>query len=155
MDYEIVGKCASRILYNNVDVETVLEDAMAELGHTKDSIHYPFAKDILRDLIHEKLHPYDCLVEELSKHHNVTEISEEDYNLGNFPPIKSGKGLEKHFYVTEVSAESYNLEVSTLEKSGKELEKPTNVREVQDFLPLEKSKNLNRKDRRKAKKRGY
>jgi len=131
MDYEmehaIVGKCAAKILYHNADVETVLEDAMTELGHTKDSIHYPFAKDILRDLIHQKLNPYDCLVEELSKHHNVTEISEEDYNLGNFPPIKSGK----------------------------ELEKPTNVREVQDFLPLEKSKNLNRKDRRKAKKRGY
>jgi len=127
MDYEIehaiVGMCAARILYHNVGIETVLEDAMSQLGHTKDSVHYPFAKDILRDLIHQKLNPYDCLVEELSKHHNVTEISEEDYNL----------------------------KVSTLEKSGKESEKQTGVTAVQDFFPVGKSKKQSRQDRRKAK----
>ena len=150
MDYEmehaIVGMCAARILYHNVDIETVLEDALSQLGHTKKSAHYPFAKETLRDLIHQKLNPYDCLVEELSKHHNVTEISEESYNLGNFPPIKSEKYLEKPIKVVEV------WDYFAVKKSKKGLEKQTKVAEVQDLVPVGKSKKQNRKDRRKAKK---
>ena len=145
MDYEIVGKCAAKILYHNADLETILEDAMTELGHEKNSVHYPFAKDILRDLIYEKLNPYDCLVEELSKHHKVTEISEESYNLGNFPPIKSEKYLEKPTKVVEV------WDYFAVKKSKKESEKRTGVTEVQDLVPVGKSKKQNRKDRRKAK----
>ena len=146
MEHEIVGMCAARILYHNVDIETVLEDALSQLGHTKDSVHYPFAKDILRDLIHQKLNPYDCLVEELSKHHNVTEISEESYNMDNFPPIKSEKYLEKPTKIVEV------WDYFAVKKSKKESEKQTGITAVQDFVPVGKSKKQNRKDRRKAKK---
>ena len=145
IEHEIVGMCAARILYHNVDIETVLEDALSQLGHTKDSIHYPFAKDILRDLIYEKLNPYDCLVKELSKHHNVTEISEEDYNLKVSTLEKSGKELEKPTKVVEV------WDYFAVKKSKKESEKQTGITAVQDLVPVGKSKKQNRKDRRKSK----
>jgi len=145
IEHEIVGMCAARILYHNVDIETVLEDALSQKGHTKDSVHYPFVKETLRDLIHQKLNPYDCLVEELSKHHNVTEISEESYNMGNFPPIKPKKYLEMPTKVVEV------WDYFAVKKSKKESEKQTGVTAVQDFFPVGKSKKQSRQDRRKAK----
>ena len=63
MEYEIVDKCVGRLFDGDADIETILEDAMSELGHTKDSVHYPFAKDILDYLIGEELYPSDYLKE--------------------------------------------------------------------------------------------
>jgi len=73
---QVVEMCV-RKSWDGENQTAILDHALKSLEIAKNSIHYSFTEAILEDLIHERRNSYDCLIEELRKSHDVSEIEAE------------------------------------------------------------------------------